>query len=49
MEPVFGIRLFNIHFDFTVWKRIGMDDLGIAIDLQKWVHHNSHTSLAKVL
>lgn len=29
MEPILGIRLFNIHLDLTVWKRIGMNDLGI--------------------
>ena len=49
MEPILGIRLFNIHLDLTVWKRIGMNDLGIVVDLQKRVHHRRYTSLAKIL
>ena len=49
MESIFGIRLFYIYFDLTVWKHSGMNDLTITVDFQKWIHHRGRISLIKVL
>ena len=39
MKAVPGIRLFNIHFDFTIGECIRVYILRVAITLQEWVHH----------
>ena len=48
MKAVPGIRLFNIHFDFTIGECIRVYDLRVAINLQEWYiirTASSHRSL----
>ena len=48
-EPKIALNPKVVPLDLTVWEGIGMDYLGITVNLQKRIHHRRYTSLTGIL